>query len=400
MRLCLAALLIGLGLPSAAQVCGPSVSSVRFATFNAYLNRPEAGQLAADLLAGDAQARAVAEIIQRVRPDVLLINEFDLPGSALGELDGVDPVAVFLGRYLSVSQGGQAPIDYPHGFYAGVNTGVASGFDLDDDGRLNGPADALGYGAFPGQYGMLLLSRLPIESDSVRTFQHLAWADMPGNLLPRPFYSDAEAALLPVSSKSHWDIPVVVDDKVVHVLAAHPTPPIFDGPEDRNGRRNFDEIRLWADYISGGSAASYIVADGGQRGGLERRARFVIMGDYNADPKDGDSREGAIAQLLEHRRVNAAQPPASRGGRLEAEIEGLRNLAHVGDPGFDTVDIDPARAGNLRIDYVLPSKRGIRIRCGGVFWPARGEEGRALVGDGEPIVSSDHRLVWQDLEIR
>lgn len=399
-RILLVALSLALAPPVAAEVCEPSETSVRFASFNAYLNRPKAGQLAADLRAGDAQARAVAEIIQRVRPDVLLINEFDLDQSGQGSVDSIDPVALFLSNYLSVSQSGQAPIDYPYGFYAGVNTGVASNMDLNNDGRTDGPADAYGYGEFAGQYGMLLVSRFPIDGDAVRTFQHLAWADMPDNLIPRPFYSEVEAASLPLSSKSHWDVPVTIGDKVVHVLAAHPTPPVFDGPEDRNGRRNFDEIRLWADYLSGGSRASYIVADGGERGGLERGTRFVITGDYNADPNDGDSRPGAIAQLLQHPLVNASKPPASDGGRLEAAFEGQRNTAHVGDPAFDTVDIDPARAGNLRIDYVLPSTSGLRIKCGGVYWPERDAKGRVLVGDGEPIVSSDHRLVWQDLEVR
>ena len=52
--------------------------SVRFATFNASLNRGAAGDLAAELAApGSPQPATIAEIIQRTRPDVLLINEFD-----------------------------------------------------------------------------------------------------------------------------------------------------------------------------------------------------------------------------------------------------------------------------------------------------------------------------------
>ena len=51
---------------------------VRFATFNAALNRPGRGELAGELEAPSSrQAMRIAEIIQRVRPDVLLINEFD-----------------------------------------------------------------------------------------------------------------------------------------------------------------------------------------------------------------------------------------------------------------------------------------------------------------------------------
>jgi len=57
--------------------------TVRYATFNASLNRYRGGQLVEELAdpsirpAGDRQVRTVAEIIQRVRPDVLLVNEFD-----------------------------------------------------------------------------------------------------------------------------------------------------------------------------------------------------------------------------------------------------------------------------------------------------------------------------------
>ena len=58
-------------------------AQVRFATFNASLNRASSGQLFLDLsnpaagTTGVAQAKRIAEIIQRTNPDVLLINEFD-----------------------------------------------------------------------------------------------------------------------------------------------------------------------------------------------------------------------------------------------------------------------------------------------------------------------------------
>ena len=386
---------------AAADSCRPSERSIRIASFNVFLNRPSAGQLYSDLVAGDAQARAVAEILQRVRPDIVLLGEFDYAdnGDLPVDADG-DAVSVFRYDYLGVGQNGAEPIRYDFGFHAPVNTGVPSGFDLNNDGRSDGPEDALGYGVFPGQYGMLLLSRFPIDGLATRTFQNLRWQDMPGNLLPRPFYSDAEAAALPLSSKSHWDVPVQVNGKTLHVLAAHPTPPVFDGPEDRNGRRNFDEIRLWADYVRGGRKARYIVDDSGERGGLEPRTRFVILGDYNADPSDGDSRPGAIQQLVKNRRVNGRVVPRSLGGALEAAREGGDNLAHRGDPAADTSDFDPNRAGNLRIDYVLPSRYGLRPVCSGVFWPSADDPLRRLVGEGEPVVSSDHRLVWVDVEVR
>ena len=53
---------------------------VRFATFNASLNRATEGQLEQDLSTGDnEQARNVAETIQRADPDVVLVGERDKP---------------------------------------------------------------------------------------------------------------------------------------------------------------------------------------------------------------------------------------------------------------------------------------------------------------------------------
>ncbi|HMB90751.1 MAG TPA: hypothetical protein VKP65_07880, partial [Rhodothermales bacterium] len=53
-------------------------TEVRFATFNASLNRFDTGDLVTELAApGSSQPNVIAEIVQRVNPDVLLINEFD-----------------------------------------------------------------------------------------------------------------------------------------------------------------------------------------------------------------------------------------------------------------------------------------------------------------------------------
>src|SRR5918999_1558782 len=235
-------------------------------------------------------------------------------------------------NYLSVSQNGARPIHFPYSFVAPSNTGIPSGKDLDNNGVVDTTPgdgtygnDSFGFGEYPGRFGMGVLSRKPIDRDRVRTFQTFRWSDMPGNLLPQPFYSPDEAAILRLSSKSHWDVPIEVSGhKTVHFLVSHPTPPVFDGPEDRNGRRNFDEIRFWADYISG---ARYIYDDEGRRGGL-RGKRFVIAGDQNSDPLDGDSVPGAIQQLLEHPRVNTSLTPASEGAIDAAERQGGANLTH------------------------------------------------------------------------
>ncbi|WP_130011307.1 endonuclease/exonuclease/phosphatase family protein [Serinicoccus sediminis] len=368
----------------------PVELDVRFATFNASLNRAAEGELTADLSTGeDQQARNVAETIQRAAPDVVLINEFDY---------APDHVDLFRDNYLEVGQDGAEPVDYPYAYIAPSNTGVPSGLDLNDDGQVGGPDDAYGFGFFPGQYGMVVYSRFPIDTEAVRTFQRFRWADMPGNLIPTGFYDAQEREALRLSSKSHWDVPIVVGRQTVHLLAAHPTPPTFDGPEDRNGRRNHDEIRFWADYVAGPQHSRYIYDDRGRTGGLAPGERFVIAGDYNADPHDGDSRDGAINQLLDHPRVSTQVVPDSEGAVEAAEVQGGANESHVGDPAHDTADFnDNPEPGNLRVDYVLPS-RSLPVRDAGVFWPTSDDPLFDLVGTF-PFPTSDHRLVWTDVRL-
>lgn len=367
---------------------GPGTQTVRFATFNASLNRSAEGQLVSDLSTpDDVQARNVAETIQRANPDVVLVNEFDYSQEA---------AELFRDNYLAVGQRGADPVEYPYHYIAPSNTGVPSGHDLNDDGRIGGGDDAFGFGLFPGQYGMVVYSKYPIDLDRVRTFQEFRWADMPGNRIPADYYSRAEQADLRLSSKSHWDLPIEIGRKDVHFLVSHPTPPTFDGPEDRNGRRNADEIRFWGDYVTGGRTASYIHDDEGGRGGLARDVNFVIAGDQNADPNDGDSTDGAIHQLLDNPRVNTSHTPTSEGGVEASESQGGINAAHVGDTAQDTADFaEPP--GNLRVDYVLPS-RNLPIRDSEVFWPTSDSPLYRLTGT-YPFPTSDHRLVWADVKV-
>lgn len=375
---------------------GQARHSVRFATLNASLNRSAAGQLIADLSTlENTQARAVAEIIQRNAPDVLLLNEFDYDPNGTA-------VRLFLQNYLGVGQNGARPVAYEHIYLAESNTGIASGLDLNRDGQVGGPDDAYGFGFFPGQYGMVLLSKFPIKRNDVRTFQHFLWKDMPGALLPDDantltegdWYSERALSRFRLSSKSHWDVPLLIRGNIVHALVSHPTPPVFDGPEDRNGRRNHDEIRFWADYVSPAQSV-YIYDDDGRFGGLAAGEHFVILGDMNADPVDGDSTASAIDQLLSHPLINTAKTPVSRGGVEASFVQGGANNEQINAPDFDTADFADGSPGNLRADYVLPSLQ-LHVEEAGVFWPLSSEPDFALVGN-YPFPASDHRLVWVDI---
>jgi hypothetical protein len=370
-------------------------TTIRFATFNCSLNRSDIGGPLSSLLsvATSTKPKQVAEIIQRVRPHVLLLNEFDF--------DAAQPdnnPQLFQTNYLSVPQNGNAGITFAHRYVAPVNTGLPSGFDLNRSGSIGTTLgtdaygdDCLGFGQWPGQYGMVIYSRYPIQTSAIRTFQQFLWKDMPGAVLPddaatpavaNDWYSPAMLNVFRLSSKSHWHVPISFDGHIVHLLAHHPTPPVFDGGEDRNGKRNHDEIRLWADYISPGKA-SYIKDDNGVSGGLPEHERFVILGDHNADPFRGDSYLGAIKQLLDHPKVNSLYSP-SRPNYTPAHAFGS---GYWDDDAYLTGNF----ATQLRVDYVLPSQCGLRVLAGAVYWPQPPDLAAPLVG------VSDHRLVYHDL---
>ena len=365
--------------------------TVRVATFNVSMEasnyQPQgasehSGEVLLTLLESGEhpQIRNIAEIIQRVAPDIILLNEFDYYPNSIPTA-----AALFVRNYLNKSQQGQQAIDYPYQFIAPVNTGVASPFDLDNNGEKTGNAgDAYGWGMYPGQYGMALLSRYPIDVAAVRTFQHFLWQDMPGALQitqpnsGEPWFTPQEWAAVRLSSKSHWDIPLTINGKKLHILAMHPTPPTFDGPEDRNGKRNHDEIRLMADYLSP-ERADYIYDDKGNKGGFDGQ-RFVLAGDFNAADIGDKYRPGVIEQLTEHPLVNSSVIPQSDGGSESAEQPySSRFTAYWG----------------ARADYVLPSRKGLTVQGGGVFWPVKASPLNRLVKDRQS--SSDHRLVWIDV---
>lgn len=366
-----------------------NAESLRVATFNVSMEatnyvkqNPSLDTLTGLLASGEnQQIKNIAEIIQITRPDIILLNEFDyIPNAEKG-------IKAFVTGYLAKSQNGQAAIDYPYFYIAPVNTGVDSGHDLDNDGKASGAgADAFGFGLYPGQYGMALLSKYPIDTDNVRTFQYFKWQDMPDAQLTvkpsgEPWYSDEAWDVFRLSSKSHWDVPVNVNGEWVHILAMHPTPPVFDGEEDRNGKRNQDEIRLFADYIDS-EQTPYLYDDKGRKGHLPKHSRFVLVGDFNAADIGPRYRAHAIEQLTESPLVNNSVIPTSTGGDESDEAEySQRYTAYWG----------------ARADYVLPSQYGFEPVGAGVFWPSKADEKYRLVESRE--ASSDHRLVWMDLNI-
>ena len=371
--------------PSSVEVQGDKMQ-LKVATFNVSMeatNYTKADDtkislqaLIDELASGDnQQIKNVAEIIQLTQPDIILLNEFDY----IAESD--KGVNAFLTNYLSVSQNGAQPVNYPYFYLAPVNTGVKV-----PEQALTKRLTHFGFGRYPGQYGMVVLSKYPIDSAKVRTFQNFLWQDMPNNLMPvddqgQDWYPEQSKQIMRLSSKSHWDLPINVCGEDVHILASHPTPPVFDGKEDRNGRRNFDEIRFWSDYIEA-NETSYHYDDKGTQGGIVKGAKFVILGDLNASNVDGDAYPGAIDNLLKHSLVNNFAAPVSEGGK-ENKPDNAHSASHTAGWG-------------MRADYVLPSSN-IEVTNSGVFWPSSSDGMSRLVKDRRS--SSDHRLVWVDVNL-
>ncbi len=360
--------------------------TLRFASFNVSMSGNTEGQIAEQMENANQYTRykRIAAIIQKVRPDVLVLMEFDFDSTG-------QSLKNFNEQLLNVAQAQDEAIDYPYMMQFTSNTGLNSGVDIDENNRIEVPGDAFGFGVFEGQYASAILSKYPFDDNNIRSFQKLLWTSMPDAELPinsdgSSYYSDEALEVFRVSSKNHVDLPIVLpNNKIIHALISHPTPPVFDGTEDRNGKRNHDEIKLWADYIS---YEAYLIDDNGNAGGLSNDASFIVFGDLNADPVDGDSHNNAVSQLLNHERVHqdvakGSLIPSSNGGTEHNQSSG-----NQGDPAFDTSFF------GLRVDYVLPS-RDLKPIQSGVFWPSSSEDAYDLIKNG---IASDHLLVWVDIK--
>ncbi|HET9067059.1 MAG TPA: endonuclease/exonuclease/phosphatase family protein [Amaricoccus sp.] len=327
-----------------------AADTLRVATWDAGLSRDGPGLLLADLADRHPQALAAVEIVQAVRPDILLLTGFD-----------DDRRGLALAAFRALLAEGPRALAYPHAFHAQVNAGEPSFRDLDGDGRSTGWGDAWGWGKFPGHGGMALLSQFPLAG--TRSFRLHPWR------------GDRR-----LSSRAHWDVAVLLPDgRRLHLLAASPTPPLFAA---ENADRNADEITFWIPYLSG----TPVTDDAGLSAPLAD-APAVVLGNLNLDPHDGAGRPEAVAALLAHPRLQDPRP-ASAGAAAAADP------GHAGPPALDTADWPGGDgAGNLRTDYVLPS-RDLAVAASGVAWPAPGAPLAAAAAAASP-----HRLVWVDLTL-
>lgn len=303
----------------------------------------------------DPQIAAAVTVIGRLNADVILLTGIDY--------DARGQAAQALANLLA-----KAGHPYPHILALRPNTGIATGLDLDGNGKLGEARDAQGFGRFAGQAGMAVLSRLPILADQAQDYSGFLWADLPGNLMP-PDTPAQVAAVQRLSTSGHWAVPVrLPDGRTLTLLAFYATPPVFDGPEDRNGRRNHDEAAFWLHLLAGELPFA------------APQPPFVLLGQPNLDPADGEGLPDALQALLASPRL---QDPAPRGTHLR------QDPGQHGDPALDTALYD--KIGGLRVKVVLPS-RDLAVTGAGVLWPP----------EDDPLTptlqtASRHRPVWVDL---
>lgn len=315
--------------------------SFRIATWHADLSRDGPGLLYRDLRAATPPVQEAALLIDALGADAILLTGIDW-----------DAGQAALGAFNSLLER-----PYPHLLALPPNRGMPTGMDLDGDGRLGGAGDAQGWGRFPGQDGMAILSRLPVDPQGARDFSAFGWTQLPGHIAP-PGTPDLQR----LSTTGHWDVPLrLPGGGSLSLLAWSATPPAFDGTEDRNGRRNHDETAFWLQLIKGALPFA------------PPAPPFVLLGEPKLDPIDGQGRPEALRALLAH---PALTDPAPRAAPLSIDP------AHAGDPALDTA-IYPAPLGGLRVDVVLPSA-DLTVVAAGL---------------GPLAAGSRHRPVWVDIRL-
>ncbi|MEX3017374.1 endonuclease/exonuclease/phosphatase family protein [Gymnodinialimonas hymeniacidonis] len=304
------------------------------------------GTVLRDILRLEDVPAATIDIIVEAQADILALQDvdFDAGGSTIGAL-----------RDALAERG----LDYPYIVSLRPNSGWPTGVDIDGDGRTDGPRDAHGYGRFNGEGGMAVLSRHPIRE--VRDFSDLLWQDLP-DAAAAEVSPEAALPVLRLHSVAAWDIEVLIDGQPFRVLTSHASAPVFDGPEDRNGLRNADELRFWHMYLDGEWTPS---------GEPFEAEHFAYMGTLNLDPEHGEGRRFALLDLLSHHAVQDPEPQSPYGAA--------------------TADWDDPNPGDLRVDYVLPS-RSLTVLGSAVIWPEDGPLAEAAAQ------ATDHRLVWVDVD--
>ena len=288
-----------------------------------------------DLVTGDEQAEAALAVIAAARADIVLLLDVDWDYEGRGLAALVEALAA---RGAS----------YPYAVALRPNSGTPSGIDLDGDGDAYGPRDALGYGWFTGDSGLALLSNRPLGTP--QDHSGVLWSARSDAVRVLP---EAARNVVPLATTAQWTVPVTSGTTEITLVTMAAGTPVFDGPEDRNGLRNRDEIGFVVDLASEADMP-------------------LVLGRANLDPERGEGIREAIDALLAHPDLQDPIPAAPDGGTETAMWESV---------------------GPMRVDYVLPP-RALDVTGAGVLRP----------GPDDPLAEAAEdagsgRLVWVDVTV-
>ena len=299
------------------------------ALWHAKLSREGSGLFWRDLQNKEASFVDIAKAISEADADIVVLTRFDF-----------DANDTALREFATIVGAGHDHVMALHS-----NSGLPTGLDIDGDGRVEEPEDAQAYGRFPGQEALAVMSRFPIDRSAVRSFNDILWRDLPGTHI-KP--EDTGADVQRLSSGGHWIVPVDVmgnrQSWRLSLMIGHAGAPVFDGPEDRNGRRNLDELRLWGQILDA-------------LHGPPPQTPLVFMADTNLDPIRGEGYRDAMATFL------------------------ARDL--LADPLADQITAEWDDPGPMRVSYLLPSA-DLLIRAAKV-WPS--------------LTEQEHRLITVDITL-
>jgi|Deesub1362A_J573_1020465.scaffolds.fasta_scaffold00048_15 endonuclease/exonuclease/phosphatase family metal-dependent hydrolase len=276
------------------------------------------------------QVQAALQVLRRFAPQLLSVNELDCSAQALALL------------LQGLSQTG---LQYPYYYQGPTNSGLPTG--------LRPPFEQRGFGRYEGQYGMALLSQLPLGR--ARSFEGFPWRELRESYLREELQKVPQG--FPLFSTNFFDVPLRLGDTLVRVLLLHATVPVGGYFQKF---RNADQLRF---------LKAYIQELGGQP--------FVIMGDLNADPVRGEGIREAIGELLGCPLLQdalPAEPTFLEGGGVQ-------------EPALDEEGL------SLRLDYILPS-RHFQVLDAGLYRPQEPQQWRLV------RQASDHFFLWMDVQLR
>jgi hypothetical protein len=175
--------------------------------------------------------------------------------------------------------------------------------------------------------------------------------------------------VLPLSSKSHWDVRVRLGSKEHHLHVREPSNAA--GLRRTRGSQRAAQSRRDPILERLSIAARYIRDDQGTAGGF-RGGSFIVMGDQNSIPWTARSLHDGIARCSPTRASNASFVPAERGApkRPRSRAASMRRRGKSA-PRHGRFQRRQRRQPARRLSATVEGPEGLAAACSGRSSPSR-----------------------------